>query len=322
MRVGIKSRQRLIYLGLLVILIYCGWIGAPYIRSIVTRDAAVTTWITITSSPISGYVDLNPRYPGEHVGSDGFILKVSNPRIDQTPLARARADLDRAKARTAALAKRAAATAQIVAERSAIADRFAKLFKQDLEAELAGAGGILSLTRQRVDLERAQAGRIMTLTRTGTASQSEADAATGGFTEQARSLTGVETSIVRSTLQRQAADDGVFMLADRTDGADSERSLSDARLELARVEADQAIAQADEAAAQLVLIAARETFNRDASAGIYAPPGALVWSLQSGPGAAVEPGTPGPPGWIARSCWSTFRSRTWKLRCSGSALAA
>jgi len=292
MRLAISSRDRLIYLGVATVLVYCAWIGAPYIRSIVTRDAAVTTWITETSSPIAGLVDLHLLYPGQRAGADGIILKIGNPRADRTALTRAEADLDRATARVTALAHLAAATAQIIDERAAVAVRYAQLYKQDVEAELAGARNVLLLTQQRVGLERNQAGRLASLSRTGNASQSAADAATGGLTEQARSLTTMETSITRAKLHREAADAGIFMLDDRTDGGDAQRSLSDARLELARIEADLAIAEADEAAARQVADAARQDYDRRANAGVQAPAGALVWSLLTGPGAAVEPGVP------------------------------
>jgi multidrug resistance efflux pump len=292
MRFGFTSRNRLIYLGVATVLVYCAWLGGPYLRSIVTRDAAVTTWITETSSPIAGLVDPNPLYPGQRVGADGIILKVSNPRADRTPLVRAEAELDRATARVTALAHLAAATTQIISERAAVAARYAQLYKQDVDADLAGAGSILLLTQQRVGLERNQAGRLASLSRTGNASQSAADAATGGLTEQARTLTTIETSIARAKLHREAADAGIFMLDDRTDGGDAQRSLSDARLELARIEADLAIAEADEAAARQVADAARQDYDRRANAGVQAPPGALVWSLLTGPGAAVEPGMP------------------------------
>src|SRR5262245_36862632 len=86
MRFGFASRDRLIYLGIATVVVYGAWLGAPYLRSIVTRDAAVTTWITVTSSPIAGLVDLNPLYPGQRVGADGIILKISNPRADRAPL--------------------------------------------------------------------------------------------------------------------------------------------------------------------------------------------------------------------------------------------
>ena len=44
-------------IGLAALLGYAAWIGAPYLRSVVVRDAAVTTWIDDVNSPIRGYVD-------------------------------------------------------------------------------------------------------------------------------------------------------------------------------------------------------------------------------------------------------------------------
>ena len=51
-------------IGLAALLGYAAWIGAPYLhlRSVVVRDAAVTTWIDDVNSPIRGYVDKNFRF--------------------------------------------------------------------------------------------------------------------------------------------------------------------------------------------------------------------------------------------------------------------
>jgi len=48
--------------GLAVLLGYTAWIGAPYFRSVVVRDAAVTTWINATASPIDGFVGDKPLH--------------------------------------------------------------------------------------------------------------------------------------------------------------------------------------------------------------------------------------------------------------------
>src|SRR6202040_791711 len=78
-------------LGLAGTLVYLVWIGGPYLRSIIVRDAAVTTWISIVPAPISGYTtDL--LYPGDRVGEDGRIAKVDNPLADPTALASAQRD--------------------------------------------------------------------------------------------------------------------------------------------------------------------------------------------------------------------------------------
>jgi multidrug resistance efflux pump len=86
-------------IGLVALLAYAAWIGAPYLRSVVVRDAAVTTWIDVAASPIRGYVDNNPLHAGDRVGADGSIATIDNPLEDGTPVVRAEAELERAKER-------------------------------------------------------------------------------------------------------------------------------------------------------------------------------------------------------------------------------
>jgi hypothetical protein len=62
--------------------------SGPYLRSVVVRDAAVTTWIDDVDAPIRGYVDKNPLHAGDRVGADGRIATIENPIEDGTPVAR------------------------------------------------------------------------------------------------------------------------------------------------------------------------------------------------------------------------------------------
>src|SRR5262245_738074 len=98
------SRRVVAWAGLVVLVLYVLWIGGPYLRSIVVRNAAVTAWLHVAASPIDGVV-ANPKHVGDRVGADGRILSVDNPRADPNALARARADLDRARERAASAAR-------------------------------------------------------------------------------------------------------------------------------------------------------------------------------------------------------------------------
>lgn len=94
---GWGSRRLWALVGLAILLAYAAWIGAPYFRSVVVRDAAVTTWIDVAASPIKGFVSDDPLHAGDSVGKDGVIALVENPLADKTPLLKAEADLDRAR---------------------------------------------------------------------------------------------------------------------------------------------------------------------------------------------------------------------------------
>jgi multidrug resistance efflux pump len=86
-----------------VLLGYIAWIGAPYLRSVVVRDAAVTTWIDVAAAPISGFVDSKALHAGDTVGQDGRIATIENPLEDTTPVVRAEADVEKAKQRVRGL---------------------------------------------------------------------------------------------------------------------------------------------------------------------------------------------------------------------------
>jgi multidrug resistance efflux pump len=287
------ARARLLgSLGLAATLLYIGWIGAPYLHSVIVRDAALTTWVNATAAPISGTVDSNPLYPGERVGADGRIVGVDNPRADRTALAQARAELTRAEGRVAALGKLAKALTLAVSEREATAASYAATFKQDLDATIAGASNRLAITKRRLEIERSQSNRSSELAQRGAGSLAAAEAASGRLAEQERVLSESQTTIDRTSLRRQAAEAGVLLLDDGTDAGLAKRALDDARLKLGQTEADLAAAQVDVAAARAVVDAALNMYEKARAAIVVAPAGSLVWSLMTAPGAAVQPGTP------------------------------
>jgi len=130
--------------------------GGPYLRSVILRDEAVTSWIYPTASPIAGYVGPHPLYPGERVGADGQIAVIEDPLADRSALARAEADLDRVEQRRQALEQVVALRQSSVDARAAVAIAYAEAFKQDLDTRIATASGSLSLIKQRLALERLQ----------------------------------------------------------------------------------------------------------------------------------------------------------------------
>jgi multidrug resistance efflux pump len=286
------SRRVVSLLGFASLLLYAGWIGGPYLRSIVTRDAAVTTWISVTTSPISGYVDTDPLYPGQRVTVGGHIATVADPLADGVPLARAAGDLDRAKARLASLERRADSIKALAEARAAQAAGYAAAFRQDVDARVAAANADLANLRQRIELERAQSDRLAKLATGGHVSQSAADLAAGQLVDQQRLLSDAQSALERARLRRRALAQGALLLEDGTDAAVAARALDDTRLDLMRTQAELTVARVDVAAAATALAAARQDYDKARLAAIVAPAGAMVWSLITAPGAAVQPGAP------------------------------
>jgi len=292
MAVAGASRRWVVWLSLACLAAYAAWIAGPYLRSIIVRDAAVTSWVNPVASPIEGYVDAHPLYPGERVGKDGRIVTVADPLADATQLARAQAELEGATGREAALEELVGNLHEIVDSRRAQLAAFAVAFDQDLDAKILAAGNNIALIRQHLALEQTQAARLAKLAAGGNASLAAADAASAQAVEYQRTLEDMQSVIVRAKLRRQAADHIVFILDDGTDDAEALRNLDEGRLALRRGQSDLATARAELTADQAVVNAAQSAYQRALSSPVLAPPGALVWSLIAAPGEAVQAGSP------------------------------
>jgi multidrug resistance efflux pump len=121
--------------GLAALLGYVAWIGAPYLRSVVVRDAAVTTWINATAAPIDGFLGDKPLHVGDSVGKDGLIATIENPLQDATPVVRAEADLNKAKQHVSGLQE---LMTRLEADAAARARTAMELAEAEVEAESAG----------------------------------------------------------------------------------------------------------------------------------------------------------------------------------------
>ncbi len=288
----LESPRLVAGLGLAALLSYIAWIGGPYLHSIIVRDAAVTTWINFARAPIDGYLDANPLRPGDRVGADGRIVGIDNPLADATPLAEARAALDGAIVRLDGVSDQVARLERVVEDRARLVSDYADTFRREIEADVEGSRKVIAFLSRRLELERAEADRMARLAKTGSGSQSAADAAMGRVTEHQRLLAETETELAQARLRHEAAAQGVFLLDDNAEGATAQRSLELARIELERARAELAAAQAEAAAMQDVFDAASDIYRKQRTASISAPPGSVVWSLIESPGGGVRAGTP------------------------------
>jgi multidrug resistance efflux pump len=287
------NRQRSAGLtALAALIIYIGWIGGPYLRSVILRDAAVTSWINSAPAPIVGYVGPRPLYPGERVGAEGRIAVIEDPLADRSALARAEADVKRAEQRLKAAEQLVLLRQSTVDARTTVAHAYAATFTQDLDTRIKAASGSLSVTSERLALERRQSDRLAKLAASGHGSQSAADAEAQLVLDLQKTVAGLQSELDRSTQRRSAAEKGTFLLDDGTDAAVASRALEDARLALHQAKLDLALDEVDVQLARNILPAARQAYDKALSAPVAAPPGALVWSLIAAPGAAVQPGAP------------------------------
>ena len=139
---GWGSRRLWAFVGLAILLAYAAWIGTPYLRSVVVRDAAVTTWINTTSAPIDGFLAGKPLHVGDSVGTDGLIATIEDPLQDATPVVRAEADLNRAKQHVRGLQELTTSLEAEAAARAAMELADAKVEAENAEKILASVKSV------------------------------------------------------------------------------------------------------------------------------------------------------------------------------------
>jgi biotin carboxyl carrier protein len=292
------SRRRAIYrlVGWSCVVVplaaYAGWLLAPYFTSVLFRDAAVTTWINVATSPIRGNLEGPSPAVGQRVGADGRIAMVRNLQADPSAMERAAAEVARAEAEVAELQVYLARMQDLDAQWRARTADYADTFKRNLEIDIDGTRQELDYIDERLALERAVAERRQTLARQGNASQTDADDALAEVRELERMRSERERMIALAEERRQAADRGVFLVADGRNPEWAFQSEDRVLLELAQATRALADAQAVLAEARIAAAAARQAFELISASPIVAPLGSLVWSVLAGAGAAVNVGTP------------------------------
>jgi multidrug resistance efflux pump len=276
---------------------YAGWWLAPYFTSVLFRDAAVTTWINVATSPIHGNLEGPPPVVGEAVGADGRIAMVRNLQADPGAMERAAAEVARAEANVAELQAYLARIQELDAKWRARTADYADSFKKNLVTDIDGGRQELDYIAQRLALERAVAERRQTLARQGHGSQTDADDAQAEVFELERMRAEREKAIELAEERRQAADRGVFLQSDGRNPEWAFQSEDRVLLEIAQATRALADAEATLTEARVAAAAARQAFELISMSPILAPPGSLVWSVLAGAGAAVDAGTP-VAGWI------------------------
>ncbi len=285
------SRRSVVGTGIVLLLGYILIVGWPHLRATFVRDAAVTTWISITSTLVPGYVR-DPLYPGARIGADGRIATIVDPRADATPLARAQAELARVRARALVQRNVVEVESEAFEARKARAEGFTATFIANLDAAIASTESNIAFLTQQLDLAQTEMTRKEILVRAGHGSQAAVDTSAHLVVEYQHLLNDLRTSKARMNERRAAARTGYFLLDDGTDMGHVLNTLDDAHSRLARAELELQSLEAEVQAGVHTVEAASLALERARESVISGPPGALVWSLISGPGAPVIPGAP------------------------------
>jgi multidrug resistance efflux pump len=285
-----RSGRWIYLLGILGFLAYAAWILGPYLRSIIVRDAAVTTWLNWSASPIAGTIERLPVAVGQSIGPDGVIARIENPHLSRHVAEEHAIRIDLARARVRELEAFLEEIQLLDRERSDLKSQYADTFRAQLSAEIASLERKIKVYANRLDLMRKIAARKTTLAGKGLVSEIVADEDAIRVSDLEFDLAELRERLDQSRIRRKAADGGVFIDSNGEDPAWVRGSRMELKLEKKRARLELRQAQAELSKAETDVEAAQEDLERLSEATVRAPPGSIVWSEPVARGAAVASG--------------------------------
>ncbi len=288
---SLPRRRRWPYaLAILGFLAYAAWMLGPYIRSIVVRDAAVTTWSHVATTPIEGTIEFVPREANAVIGADGLIARVHNDYASRQAVDEAQGDLARATARVEELELQLEEIKELDDERQDTKALYAKNFREQLDVKIDNLEKRIEIAQNLLDLVGQIAARKVALVAKGVGSPNDADEAQLRVHEAANDLAGLQADLAYARVRREAADHGIFSMDNNDDPGWALGSRMELKLEkkVTRLQLRDAIAEA--AYVKTRLASEEADLQRRSAASVAVPAGSIVWSDLVSSGATVLAG--------------------------------
>ena len=275
-----------------VFIIYCVWIGWPYLKSIVVRDAAVTTWSQVASAPIDGTVTFIDIRFGEPIGADGLIATIENEHMSDQSVKHAMLQVRLARAHKAEVQELLRNIEILESERRDFKAQYAELFREQLDTMIGMYEAEIEVTEKRLETIRTIAERRNRLAERGVGSVDTADEAALRVDEVHLAIQVLRSKLRDARQRRAAAERGIFLnvSGENPDWVQETRT----ELKIEKKEARFALREAEAAleSAEAELANARANLDRLMAAEIRAEPGALLWERMAVTGMAVQTGDP------------------------------
>ncbi len=285
--------RRSIYVVAIVLFAgYALWMLGPYLRSVVVRDAAVTTWSRRAVAPIAGRIvgDLPPV--GTTVGADGVVATIENTLLlaEERNVEVYRDAVIRAEGTIAEANEYIAGLEAMDAQRIKTRDRQEALFHSQIETRIASLTREIAVTQERIAVLQRVTERQKALVGRGAGAQASLDEALLRLAEARSRHAELSAELAFANLRDRATEDGVFLTADGETPSWVHYSALELDLELRRARHALHSAERDRAEAQRDLAGASRVLSALERAEVTAPPGTVVESVVAAPGQTVTAG--------------------------------
>jgi multidrug resistance efflux pump len=286
-------RRRYFYIAAIaVFLAYSAWIIGPYVRSVIVRDAAVTTWLRAAVAPIDGKIMTDLPNVGGIVGEDGHIVTIRNALLFQEnrSLEDTRDKALEAKNRIKEAEEFLADLAVMDRARVAEKKNLSRVFHEQLETEIKSLRATLVVNRERIAVLERIAKRQRSLVGRGAGSRASLDEALLRLAEMKARQVDLQAKLNFALLRDKSAEQGIFITAEGGTPNWVHHGELELKLEERRVRHEAHVAEEELAEALGDLKIQENLLEKLSEARVTAPPGSLITSILVPPGATLSAG--------------------------------
>jgi len=271
---------------------YVAWMVGPYLRSVIVRDAAVTTWSRAAVAPITGRIVTRLPDVGKTIGGAEHVATIRNGLLFQevNAVEETRDRVILSETRIAEAKEYLADLGELERQRIAVKNRSAEAFHTLLETEMTTLRHKIAVNANRIEVLQRIAGRQQNLVDRGVGSKAKLDESLLRVADMVLRQAELEATLKSTQLRDRLADDNVYITREghtpewlRSGKLELQLEQRRARHDLHSAETALREAHKDLAIQQKALVALSE-------AKVNVPSGSMVFSVIAAPNATVSPG--------------------------------
>ena len=278
--------------GIIGFLIYVAWIMGPYIRSVIVRDAAVTSWSRLAIAPIDGVISSELPMVNSIVGEDGFLFTIRNEFLfaETAAVREAVSRQDLAEISVAELKLQIEELSQLEDKRAAMKSAYADVFKAELDSEIKNLARRLQVIGNRIVILQRLIDRQAELAEKQVLSESTLDETRLRISSLMQEQADLSAKLEFANLRRDSARQGVYVTSEGNDPDWVRKSQLQLQIETYNSRHHLREAEIELVDARLLLEAEQEVLDRLARADVRAPMGSFIERVETVSGATVRAG--------------------------------
>ena len=279
-------------LSFFVLIAYCAWISGPYIRSIIVRDAVITTWSNLATTAISGTITFEPIEISGEIASNGLLATISNNHISKERVDAAALKVALTQARHEHAQDLLEEIESLEDDRRATKADYAVVFRRQLDLIIENIEAELEVNAERLAVIQSITDRKKQLASRGSGSVGAAEEELLRLADIKLEIKTLRSDLAYARQRRMSADHGTFIDSDGDDPGWARGNRIALKLEKKKARHDARELEIELVNAQAQLEKAKLDYSRRSTSKVTAPPGKILWRKQAVSGMSVAEGTP------------------------------